>query len=69
LALDEFLVIKVEDPTLVILASKLKGEISSSLAQISNNPYERKSKNQISRVLNCSILDPYPWIASIKYSS
>jgi hypothetical protein len=28
-ALDDFLVIKVEDPTLVILASKLKGETSS----------------------------------------
>ena len=43
-ALDEFLVIKVGDPTLAILASMLNGEISSCLAQISNNPYERKPK-------------------------
>jgi len=42
--LDEFLVIKVGDPILVILASKLKRGISSCLAKISNNPYERKSK-------------------------
>ena len=38
-ALDEFLIIKVEDPTLAILATKLKGEVSSLDCLPSSNPH------------------------------
>ena len=48
--LDEFLVIKVGDPILVILASKLKRGISSCLVKISNNTYERKSKPNLESI-------------------
>ena len=43
-------VIKVGDPTLVILASKLKRGISSCLAKIFNNPFERKSKPNLESI-------------------
>ena len=49
-AFDEFLVIEVGDPTLVILASKLKRGISSCLTKISNNPFERKSKPNLESI-------------------
>ena len=41
---------KIEGPTLVILASKLKRGISSCLAKIFNNPYERKSKPNLESI-------------------
>jgi hypothetical protein len=50
-ALDEFLVTKIGDPTLAILASKLERGISSYLATISNNPYERKPKPNLEKTL------------------
>ena len=45
-ALDEFLVIKVEDPTLVILASKFKREISSLDRFRSSNPHVHPCKRE-----------------------
>jgi hypothetical protein len=60
-ALDEFLAIKVEDLTLVILASKLKGEISSCLHKYPII-HIKGILNRFLRGLSCSILDSYPWI-------
>ena len=55
-----FLVTKIRDQTLDILASKLMREISLFLAKYPKNPNERISR-EILRGLSCSVLDSYPW--------